>query len=79
MQKFTEDDLLLYIYGDTAKETATAIEAALETDWSLQEKYKDLSASVKNLDIINFSPRSSSIDKILQYAGKPVSELTTEA
>jgi len=78
MHSFTSEDLLLYIYGETSQETTAAIKAALQTDWSLQEKLNLLTASIEELDTISFSPDNQSVANILNYAEKAVEE-TTEA
>jgi len=78
MHSFTSEDLLLYIYGETSQETTAAIKAALQIDWSLQEKLNLLTASIEELDTISFSPDKQSVANILNYAEKAVEE-TTEA
>ena len=76
MHRFTSEDLLQYLYGETSNEKTTAIKAALQMDWSLQEKLELLTTTQEELDTIQFSPSSSSINNILQYAEKAVEELT---
>ena len=78
MHSFTSEDLLLYIYGETSTQTTAAIKAALQTDWSLQEKFNLLKASIEELDTISFSPDNQSVEYIMNYAEKAVEE-TTEA
>ncbi len=78
MHSFTSEDLLLYIYGETSTQTTAAIKAALQTDWSLQEKFNLLKASIEELDTISFSPDNQSVENIMNYAEKAVEE-TTEA
>lgn len=78
MHSFTSEDLLLYIYGETSQQTTAAIKAALQSDWSLQEKFNLLKASIDELDTISFSPDNQSVANIMNYAEKAVEE-TTEA
>lgn len=77
MHSFTPEDLLQYLYGETSPEKTAAIKAALETDWSLQEKFQVITSARERLGKLNFSPRKQVVDKILQYAEKSVNELTT--
>jgi len=70
MNNFTPDDLLLYLYKETAPETTAAIEQALEQDWTLREKLAVLKASQQKLDALVESPRTEAVLSILQYAAK---------
>jgi len=65
---FTPEDLLLYIYKETDVPTTAAIEAALETDWTLKEKLFVLKSAVKGLNELKASPRTESVLNILHYA-----------
>lgn len=76
MHSFTSEDLLLYIYGETSPETTAEIKAALQNDWSLQEKLNLLYASIEELDTISFSPDNQSVENIMNYAEKAVEETT---
>jgi len=76
MHSFKQEDLLLYMYGDTSNEQTAAIKQALDTDWKLKEEYEKLMASQNSLGHITFSPRKEAIDFILEYAAKPVQELS---
>lgn len=78
MHSFTPDDLLLYLYKETSPEMTSAIEAAIEEDYSLRESLNELKASIDSLEKEEISPRDESIDKILQYAEKRIGELTHE-
>lgn len=40
MHNFTPEDLLLYLYNETSPAQTAEIKAALETDWSLREKFE---------------------------------------
>jgi len=73
------EDLLQFLYKETSPEKTAAIKAALETDWSLLEDFKNLAIASKKLEPILLSPREQTIDFILNYAEKKVEELTPHA
>ena len=77
MHNFTQEDLLLYLYNETSPAQTAAIKAALETDWSLREKFEELTSAQKQLQTLQMSPSRQTIDNILNYAEKAVSELST--
>jgi len=79
MHSFTPDDLLQYLYKETSTEKTAAIKAALESDWSLREKFEVIAEGSKRLDAFKLSPRKQTIDNILNYAEKAVEELTHPA
>ncbi|MEN9569079.1 MAG: hypothetical protein RL172_310 [Bacteroidota bacterium] len=76
MHSFTQEDLLLYVYGDTSADQTAAIRQALEVDWKLKEEYDALVSVQQQLSEIQHTPRKKAIDFILAYAGKPVQELS---
>ncbi len=76
MHNFTQEDLLLYLYNETSQKQTVEIKAALETDWSLREKFEELKLAQKNLETLQMSPSQQTIDNILNYAEKAVSELS---
>jgi hypothetical protein len=78
MHNFTPEDLLLYLYKETSPAQTAAITAALETDWSLREKFEELTTAQKELSVIKLSPARKTIDNILNYAEKAISELSAE-
>ena len=82
MHSFTPEDLLQYLYKETSPEKTAAITEALNSDWSLREKYEVITSASKRLEIITLSPRKETIDSILSYAqkaGKVEEELPTHA
>jgi hypothetical protein len=79
MYNYTTEDLLQFLYKETSPEKTAAIKAALETDWSLREKFEVMATASKRLETINLSPRQETIDFILNYAEKTVEELTPHA
>ena len=76
MQSITQEDLLQYIYSETSTEKTTAINAALESDWSLNEQYQALVLAKESLEPVNIAPRKKAIDFVLNYANKQVKEFT---
>ena len=79
MHNFTPEDLLLYLYNETSPSRSAEIKAALETDWSLREKYEVIVSAQKRLEPLKMSPSQKTIDNILNYVEKAVSELTPQA
>jgi hypothetical protein len=80
MHSFTPEDLLQYLYNETSIEKTAAIKAALESDWSLREKFEIISTGSKQLKTIKLSsPRKQTIDNILSYAEKAVEEFSHHA
>ena len=69
--------MLQYLYKETSIEKTAAIKAALETDWSLREKFEVLSSGSEKLEAIKLSPRKKTIDNILSYAEKAMEEFST--
>ena len=76
MHNFTPEDLLQYLYNETSPAKAAEIKAALETDWSLREKFEVITSAQKRLEALKMSPSQQTIDNILLYAEKAVGELT---
>ncbi|MBK8712802.1 MAG: hypothetical protein IPL97_13200 [Niastella sp.] len=69
MSIITKETLVQYLYGETSIEDNLIIEAALTTDWKLNEEFTILKASKNDLNNISLkSPKASSIDRILKYA-----------
>ncbi|MBS1755289.1 MAG: hypothetical protein KF825_01720 [Ferruginibacter sp.] len=76
MHNFTPEDLIQYLYNETSPQQTAQIKAALKTDWSLREKFEVVSSAKERLEVIKMGPRQQTIDNILNYAEKAVSELT---
>ena len=68
MPKITKEDLILYLYKETSTDQSKAIEKALETDWELKDQLEILKDSMQSLDKMISSPRSQSVEAILNYA-----------
>ncbi len=68
MANYTSEDLIQYLYHETAEKKTKAIEKALDTDWALKEEFEALKESKQGLDKLVTSPRPQSIMAILNYA-----------
>ncbi len=79
MHSFTQDDLLQYLYNETSIEKTAAIKAALETDWSLRQRFEVIAAGSKRLGTLSLSPRAKTIENILSYAEKAIEEVSHPA
>ena len=75
MHNFTPEDLLLYLYNETSPPQTAEIKAALETDWSLREKFEVITSAQQKLEALKMSPSQQTVDNILNYAEKAVGEL----
>jgi hypothetical protein len=78
MHSFTTEDLIQFVYDETSQQKSAAIKAALESDWSLREKYDEIMSAHKSLEKVTLSPRKKTVDAIMAYAEKSVRHLTTE-
>jgi hypothetical protein len=72
MPKITTDELIQYLYQESSKDQSMAIEKALQTDWELKDELEILKSSMQSLDKMVKSPRSQSVDAILNYARSTV-------
>ena len=79
MHNFTPEDLLQYLYNETSPAQTAEIKAALETDWSLREKFEVITSAQKRLETLKMSPSQQTIDNILNYAEKAIAELSPQA
>ena len=71
MQKFTQEQLMLYLYGDASPILKLAIDKAMKDDIDLQKEIKLLQRTKKQLEELKgkpLSPSQKSIDAILKYA-----------
>lgn len=66
--KYTPENLLQYLYKETSLAENASIEAALENDWTLREKFEVLRKAALQLEKLQYAPRKESILNILQYA-----------
>ena len=74
MTNFTPEDLLMYLYKETSDSQTTAIETALEKDWTLREKMNVLKASMQRLDKLTLSPRTEVVLNVLNHAREQATE-----
>lgn len=70
MHDYSPEDLILYLYKETSPEATTAIEKALEEDWTLREKLAVIKTSMERLNSITISPRTEVILNVLRHADK---------
>ena len=68
MNTYTPEDLINYLYQEMDPSARLELEAALEEDWTLQEKLGVLKTSMQRLDRIVESPRTEVVLHILRYA-----------
>ena len=74
MTLFTPEDLLLYLYKESSTELTSAIETALNEDWTLREKLQVLQSSVDLMDKVIVSPRMEVVLKVINYARETAAE-----
>jgi hypothetical protein len=73
MPKFTTEDLLLFLYDEMKVDQKKELEAALQTDWALSQKYQVLKEAKSKLNNIRItSPRNKTIAAIMQYADESI-------
>lgn len=70
MHKYSPEDLLLYLYGESTPGEKAQIGLALEEDWTLREKIAVLKTSMERLNSITVSPRTETVLNILRYASE---------
>jgi len=75
MIKIKPEDLVQYLYKETSVKKTAAIRAALETDWDLQQAFKEILSAQKNLAPVSHSPSNESLNKILEYASSKVGQM----
>ncbi|MBA2330364.1 MAG: hypothetical protein M3413_11595 [Bacteroidota bacterium] len=68
MTNFSPEDLILFLYKESSPELTIAIEEALMSDWTLNEKLAVLKASHERLNTLIESPRTATVLNILRYA-----------
>ncbi len=69
MKKFTEEDLILYLYKDCTPKMQASIEEALVEDLELNNRLQVLKRTLKQLDKLKLSsPSRKSLKAILEHA-----------
>jgi hypothetical protein len=66
--KFTEDDLILYIYNELSGEKKFAVKLALEQDAELYTTYNRLLQVVNGLDTLSLDPDPTSVEIIIEHS-----------
>lgn len=69
MDIYTPENMIRFLYKETTAEETAAIQLALDTDWSLREKFEVLKNAIEGLSTLKFSPRPSVVQSLLRYAG----------
>jgi hypothetical protein len=64
----TIEKLLQLYYGELAKEDAVIVENAIESDWTLREKFAVIKMSARRLNQFKVSVSNRALDNILAYA-----------
>ena len=67
-QKFTQNDLIRFIYKETSVRETLAIQEALNSDFDLFVEFQELYQAYLQLPKATFSPSKSTIQEILQYS-----------
>ena len=75
MSKFTQEDLVQYLYKETSEQKIAAIKVALENDWALRDSFEQICLGHKNLEEVNLSPRDEAVNNILQHVTKKQGQL----
>lgn len=65
MQKFTSNDLLLYLSNELSAHTRQALEQALLSDFDLQNELHKLEESFSDIQAIELEPSAGCIQHIL--------------
>ena len=69
---FTQEELVQYLYNETSAQKTADIEAALQSDWMLREKFEVLQHSVQALNTSLESPRMEALFNVMNYARESV-------
>lgn len=75
MNKITPEELVRYLYNETSPQKAERIKAALQIDNNLRDEFEKLKNTHSKLEEVNLSPRSQTINNILEYAAKKQKQL----
>ena len=67
-QKFTQNDLIRFIYKETSVRETLAIQEALNNDFDLFVEYQELYRTFQQLPKVTFSPSKNAIQNILSYS-----------
>jgi hypothetical protein len=67
-KKFTPDDLLRYMYGETTSAESETIELLINTDEQYRQTYQQWLEVSNDICEISKIPSENSIDKILKFS-----------
>ena len=68
MNNFTTEDMIRFLYNEMNTEETQQFIQAMDSDWTLKEAFELLKQSKDSLDTPLQSPRTSTINAIMQYA-----------
>lgn len=68
MEIYTPENMIRFLYKETTPEETTAIQLALDSDWTLREKFEILKKAVNGLNTVKLSPRPSVVQSLMKYA-----------
>ena len=68
MNNITTEDMIRFLYNEMTTEESKQFIQAMEADWTLKEAFELLKQSKDSLDRPLQSPRTSTINAIMQYA-----------
>ena len=68
MNNITTEDMIRFLYNEMTAEESRQFTEAMEADWTLKEAFELLKQSKDSLDKPMHSPRTSTINAIMQYA-----------
>lgn len=69
MINITTEDMIRFLYNEMTQEESRHFLQAIESDWSLKESFEQLKQSRDSLNTPLVSPRKSTVNAIMQYAG----------
>lgn len=75
-QKFTDFDLIRFIYNETLPEETLAIKEWISGDWQIMERMHSFRIVQETLDTVHLDPSPSSIAIIMRHSHN-VEELET--
>lgn len=67
-EKFTPNDLLLYLYNETKMTESVLIQKAIDYDSETEEEFEELKTAVAYLDKLLEKPSENCINNILKYS-----------
>jgi hypothetical protein len=73
-KKFTENDVLRFMYGEMAPAEHDAFLDALYEDESLFENFEELKAAQTGLQPVDLTPSEASVTRVMRYAKRAVRE-----